>query len=93
MQCLLRTILLKLKPGGLAFFQLPTMGEAYAFDAATYLRQPPDSTLMEMHVLPEEVVLEVLRETGCELLEAREHDCIGAAGWFSQTFLVRRGDA
>lgn len=93
MQWLLRTILLKLKPGGLAFFQLPTVGEAYAFDTATYLQQPADSTLMEMHVLPEDVVLEVLRETGCELLEAREHDCIGAAGWFSQTFLVRKASS
>jgi SAM-dependent methyltransferase len=90
MRWLLRTILLKLKPGGLAFFQLPTIGGSYAFDATAYLSQRPDSTVMEMHVLPEEVVMEVLRETGCELLEAREHDCIGDPAWLSQTFLVRK---
>ena len=93
MRWLLQTILLKLKPGGLAFFQLPTMGGGYAFEAAAYLQQRPDVTLMEMHVLPQEVVLEVLKEAGCELLEAREHDCIGHAEWYSQTFLVRKGAA
>lgn len=93
MRWLLQTILLKLKPGGLAFFQLPTVGGGYAFEAAAYLQQPADSLLMEMHVLPEDVVMEVLKATGCDLLEAREHDCIGHPAWLSQTFLVRKSEA
>jgi cyclopropane fatty-acyl-phospholipid synthase-like methyltransferase len=90
MRWLLQTTLRKLKPAGLGFFQLPTIGGSYAFEAAAYLSQPSDAAVLEMHVLPEEIVLEVVEETGCELLEEREHDCIGNAAWLSKTFLVRK---
>lgn len=90
MRWLLQAVLQRLAPGGLGFFQLPTTGGGYAFEASAYLSQPVDATLLEMHALPEEFVLEVLRETGCQLLEEREHDCLGNAEWISKTFLVRK---
>jgi SAM-dependent methyltransferase len=89
MQWLLRTSLEKLRPGGLGFFQLPTVGSGYTFDAADYLRKPSDE-LIEMHVLPQTTVLAVLEEMACVLLEVREHDCIGNPDWVSKTFLVRK---
>jgi SAM-dependent methyltransferase len=89
MRWLLRESLFRLKPGGLGFFQLPTSGYGYHFDAADYLAKPSHE-LMEMHVLPQTAVLSVLEETGCYLLEAREHDCIGHPAWISKTFLVRK---
>lgn len=90
MRWLLERILQKLTPGGLGFFQLPTIGGGYAFEATAYLQQPPGIDVMEMHVLPEETVLEIIEAAGCELLEAREHDCIGDPAWVSKTFLVRK---
>ena len=90
MRWLLQTILHRLKAGGLGFLQLPTIGGSYAFEAAAYLRQQADTTLMEMHVLPEEIVLEVPGETGCQRLKEREHDCIGDSTLLSKTFLVQK---
>jgi hypothetical protein len=36
------------------------------------------------------VILATIARTGCELLEAREHDCVGTPGSLSMTFLVRK---
>lgn len=92
MRWLLRECLLKLKSGGLAFFQLPTHGEGYTFDSRTYISHQSDGegAAIEMHVLPQEIVIDVVKETGCELMEVREHDCIGDPLWQSMAFLARR---
>jgi SAM-dependent methyltransferase len=62
-----------LASGGVALFQIPTYIRGYQFDSASYLRSPPPD-LMEVHVLPQQDVLALAREAGCDVLEIRE-DC------------------
>lgn len=90
MRWLLRSILDRLAPGGVGFFQLPTVGGGYTFAIEEYLAQPADEILMEMHVLPESAVQDVVRQSRCRLIEQREHDCIGHPDWVSKTFLVQK---
>lgn len=90
MRWLLATILSRLAPGGLGFFQLPIGLANYGFAAASYLARPPTPDQMETHPLPRDVVLGTIGHAGCELLEAREHDCMGTPGSLSMTFLVRK---
>jgi SAM-dependent methyltransferase len=93
MRLLLATILSRLAVGGIGFFQLPTELGNYGFDVASYLGRPPTPEQMETHALPHDVVLATLTRSGCELLEAREHDCVGTPGSLSMTFLVRKVSA
>jgi hypothetical protein len=62
----------------------------YSFDAASYLANPLPHGQMEMHALPHGVVLDVIREAGCELLGESECECTGIAGARSIEFLVRK---
>lgn len=86
-------ILSKLTDGGIGLFQVPTMLPGYSFDAASYLANPPPHGQMEMHALPHGVVLDVIREAGCELLDESECECTGIAGARSIEFLVRKAGA
>jgi len=72
---LLRTILGRLNPGGLAYFQVPTYIHGYAFDAEAYLASPIPFTTAEMHVQPE--LFEIAAEAGCRVLDIREDDAAG----------------
>ena len=74
---LLRTALRALRPGGIAYFQVPTYRLGYTFDAAQYLASEPKIGVPEMHVLPQPELLRLVEITGCRLLEMRED---GAAG-------------
>jgi SAM-dependent methyltransferase len=87
---LLLTLLSKLKPGGIGYFQVPTVLPHYSFNAAAYLAELPTHGQMEMHVLPHEVVLATVREAGCELLDAAEINIIGDADAMSVEYLVRK---
>ena len=77
MTFLLDAILGKLRPGGVAVFQLPVAILGYRFDLDHYL-DAPDEPHMEMHVLPQTHLLRVLARNGCRLLEIREDGWIGA---------------
>ncbi len=74
---MLRTILSRIKPGGLVYFQVPTYRLGYRFDAAEYLLQPVRFDHPEMHVLPQTVLHRLLHLHGFQLVEMRED---GAAG-------------
>lgn len=93
MRWLLQTILSKLNPGGIGFFQLPTSLPHYSFNARAYLAQLPADGRMEMHALSYQSVLNVLYETGCELLEAQNHDSFGIPNSVFRNFLVRKSTA
>jgi len=73
---LLTRLLGKLRPGGLAFFQLPTYRVGYSFAAEKYLAAPSKNNI-EMHVFPQRDLLELVRRCGCRILEIRED---GGAG-------------
>jgi 2-polyprenyl-3-methyl-5-hydroxy-6-metoxy-1,4-benzoquinol methylase len=87
---LLRDLLAGLRPGGVAFLQLPTYRAGYRFALAEYLRQQ-NTTEMEMHYLPQAALLDLLAEQGCRVLELREDDAIGLSVIaVSNTLLVQK---
>lgn len=90
MAWMLRTLLGNLRPGGVAYFQLPTYRTGYMFEVERYLHSTPPNTL-EMHYLPQNEVFRLLAETGCQCLEVREDGMVGAEDqMLSNTFLVQR---
>jgi SAM-dependent methyltransferase len=89
MKVLLATILQKLNPGGIAYFQIPTYILNYTFAAAGYLDTVHPARRVEVHCLPQPDLFRVIREAGCELLEVREDGAVGAAA-ISNRLLVRK---
>jgi SAM-dependent methyltransferase len=87
---MLRTILAKLNPGGIGYFQVPTYIYGYKFDAENYLAIEQTPSVPEMHALPQPILLDIIREAGCRLLEIRED---GAAGRMaiSNRIFVQKG--
>lgn len=73
---LLRDLLAQLRPGGIAFFQVPTYKAGYRFRIDEYLGQK-NATNMEMHYFPQAALLDLIARQGCKLLEIREDDAIG----------------
>jgi SAM-dependent methyltransferase len=84
---ILEKILRKLRPGGVALFQVPVYKAKYAFRIADYLKQQPH---MEMHALPQRHVLALIRQEGCQLVEFREDGFASGRSSFalSNTFFV-----
>jgi SAM-dependent methyltransferase len=83
----------RLRPGGVAFLQVPTYARGYRFDARAYLAAAQDGGGVEMHVLPQAHLFRVVGEAGCELLECREDYWVGVPGWISNSVLVRRKES
>ena len=75
MAAILRRMFALLAPGGVALFQIPTYIRGYAFDCASYLRAPPAQAI-EVHVLPQQHVLALARDAGCDVLEIREDTAV-----------------
>lgn len=91
MNWLLHGMLQRLKRGGIGFFQLPVSTTNSSFRAIDYLATPPAQGQIEVHSLPQQTLFTLLHETGCDLLDMREHDCIGAySDGTSKVFLVRK---
>jgi SAM-dependent methyltransferase len=87
---LLEELLWQLNPGGVAYFQIPVYKVGYRFSVAEYLESDNDCT-MEMHFLPQHVLLELIARCRCRVLEIREDDAIGSAGHsVSNTLLVQK---
>ncbi len=83
----LRRAFAGLRPGGCAFFQVPTYAAGYAWpsDAAT-------QEGMEMHFVPQRVILKAAHAAGLRVLEVQPDWCIGRdSEWISNTFLLRKG--
>jgi hypothetical protein len=86
----LRKLLGTLRPGGVAFFQVPTYARGYRFETAKYLRSKPRTDCVEMHVLPQAEVFSIVASSACETLEVLPDSCVGDPDWISNTFLVRK---
>jgi len=78
-----------LKPGGVAFFQLPTYWANYSFRAVKYLGTVPPYEF-EMHVLPQRYVFAIAAAQNCEILEVEPDPFVGSPRSISMTFLVRK---
>ena len=64
---LIEQALTGLAPGGIAVFQLPVFLNGYRFVLAEYLARKRSG--IEMHVLPQRVVLDLMERCNCRLLE------------------------
>lgn len=78
-----------LRPGGLLCFQVPISLENYRFRLESYLANLPSHGAVEMHCLPKRDVARILKNNGCDLLEAASYDYIGDIG-VSYRFLARK---
>jgi len=87
---LLKSVLSKLRSGGIAYFQVPTYGLGYRFTTDDYLRQATASAKIEMHVLPQAHLWELLHDANCQLLEVREDTATGDSLFISNTILARK---
>lgn len=91
MHWFLGATLRKLRPGGIGFFQVPVSVKDHVFVVSNYLENPPARGEIEVHGLTLAAILDLLRDTGCDLLEIRDHDCLGPyPDWRSKNFLVRK---
>jgi SAM-dependent methyltransferase len=80
-----------LRPGGLAFFQVPIYASDYAFEFSKFMEKEGRARLMEMHFLPQADILRLARAHDMQLLEIRTDHMIGNfADWVSNTFLIRK---
>jgi SAM-dependent methyltransferase len=89
MALILNSALQSLKPGGIAFFQLPTYSPDYRFIADDYLDQPPQNGF-EMHILPQRYVHAIASVQNCETIEVQPDPLIDYHDWISNTFLLRK---
>lgn len=85
----LEMLLGRLKPGGVAYFQLPTFIPEREFDAGAYLADLDAHRGMETFALPQKVLFALFDKLGLSLLEIREDDQCGPK-ILSNTFLVQR---
>ena len=79
-----------IRPGGIAYLQIPTYARGYSFSVGEYLKTELNSSDMEGHVLPQRSVFEVVSAESCRVLEVQVDNCIGQSGWISNTFLIQR---
>ncbi|MBO9665172.1 class I SAM-dependent methyltransferase [Dokdonella sp.] len=80
-----------LKPGGIAYFQVPTYRADYEFRLADYVREQLGRKEMEMHAFPQERVFEIFAEAGAMPISVVEDGATGnRRGERSNTFAFRR---
>ena len=90
MRWLLTRLLGKLRPGGIAYFQIPTYIPGYTFSAEKYLASQANNRI-EMHVFPQPDLHELVRRCGCRLLEMREDGSAGESPKvISNTLLIEK---
>lgn len=88
---ILEKIAEKLRPGGVAFFQVPTYQLNYSFDVENYLRLRGHTLDVEMHAFPQEEVFRIFEQRGCVPLEVFEDDLSGDRNnRRSNSFLFRK---
>jgi len=90
MAWMLRSLLDRLKPNGVAYLQIPTYRNGYLFEVERYLNTPAPKTL-EMHFLPQHEIFKIIDAAGCRCLEVREDGMVGdEEKMLSNTFLIQK---
>ncbi|HMD54542.1 MAG TPA: class I SAM-dependent methyltransferase, partial [Phycisphaerae bacterium] len=87
---LLKIILRKLRPDGIAYFQVPTFIKNYTFRLDEYLRGTLESNHMEMHAIPQKLLFGIINDCGCELLEIREDPWTDSREIISNSVFVKK---
>ncbi|MDQ2780308.1 MAG: class I SAM-dependent methyltransferase [Pseudomonadota bacterium] len=94
MVAVLQRLLARLRPGCVAYFQVPTHAVGYGFKLDAYLAHGLDATHIEMHYLPQRRVFQLAHEARCDVLEVREDNWVGRRDLeLSNTFLLRKRDS
>jgi 2-polyprenyl-3-methyl-5-hydroxy-6-metoxy-1,4-benzoquinol methylase len=87
---IIEILLNKLRPGGVAFFQVPTYKTGYIFEINRYLNSEISNS-MEMHFIPQRELFKIIQNSECICLEIREDEMIGdVANSLSNTFLIQK---
>lgn len=86
---ILHRALARVRPGGFAYFQVPTYRTGYAYDLEADLAGAPEGT-MELHILPQAALFAILDEAGFVPLEFRPNNAVAAAAVESHAVLARR---
>ena len=86
---MVRTILSKLRAGGIGYFQVPTYAQNYSFDATTYLDSPLELGMPELHIMPQNELFALIDQAGCRVVEVRE-DSGGGPNTISSRLLVQK---
>ena len=83
-----------LRPGGYAFFQLPTYARDYSYAASAHVGQISANSAnldMEVHFVPQPVVLDMAHKAGLAVLEVQPDNSVGNHDrWISNSFLLAR---
>jgi len=87
---MLNTILKKLRPGGVAYFQVPTYWLNYNFQINDYLTNASPTRGIEMHLLPQYKLFDLLKENACRVLEYREDGWTGIDDMISNSVFVQK---
>lgn len=81
-----------LRPGGIAFFQVPIYWEDYSFSAEAYLAEGAEGRGMEMHFVPQRAIFALAAAEGLTPVDVRADHCVANYGrWVSHTFLFTKG--
>jgi SAM-dependent methyltransferase len=87
---LLKIVLKKLRRGGVAYFQVPTYRLNYRFRVDEYLRTASPTEGMEIHAIPQHILFDIVRQSGCRLLECREDHWTGDYGTISNSIFATK---
>ena len=80
-----------LRPGGVAFFQIPTYRLGYHFSLEDYLSESYDKLELEMHVLPQNKIFEIADKENGKITEVIEDGYVGLAyGARSNLFIIQK---
>jgi SAM-dependent methyltransferase len=85
---ILRHLLRRLRPNGVAYLQVPTYCEGYEFRLPDYLASQAGE--MEMHVLPQRHIFDIAAEEGCRTVEVCTDNYAGGPGLISNTLLIQK---
>ena len=90
-ELIIRNFIKTLKPGGVAYFQVPTYKLGYNFSLKDYLSGEAKHREIEMHYLPQKTVYEIVNQEGGQILEVLEDSWIHSHYYEnSNTFLVQK---
>lgn len=80
----------KLRPGGVAYFRVPTSRDGYRFAVDEYLAGEAPERLGDMHLIPQPVLFGILQQCRCRILECREDGYAGDFSTIANTILAQK---
>jgi 2-polyprenyl-3-methyl-5-hydroxy-6-metoxy-1,4-benzoquinol methylase len=87
---IIKKIFYRIKHNGIAMFQVPVNIDGYSFSTKEYLAKIDNINEMEMHALPQKVILELGRNYSCCPLEIFDDNSTGNIFMKSQTFVFKK---